>query len=336
MTNHIVLLAGDIGGTKTNFGLYVPIKSQWTTFAEETYPSKNYPDFEHLISDFLQKYSNPQVSAACFGVAGPVVNESCKTTNLPWVVDTSELQQLLNCNAVSLINDMQAQGLGIFTLPPQDLVALTPLEVLPKLGNKAVIAAGTGLGETLLYWDGNAFKSTASEGGAVEFAPRGKLQMELLSYLSGRFNHVSYERVLSGQGLLNIYSFLRESGYGEEPTWLKERLDTSKDPSATISTIALANENPLCVETLDLFAAIYGAEAGNLALTFMALGGIYVGGGIAYKIIDKLKDGTFLRAFYDKGTFSDLMTSIPVYVISNPKVGLWGAVQQAKSSLIIN
>lgn len=331
MPNSIIVLSGDIGGTKTSLGLYALTNRQQRTVVEKLYRSNGYSEFDCLISDFMREYPNYRISAACFGVAGPVIEGVCKTTNLPWVIETRKLQVLLDCEHVSLINDMQAQAIGVLALNTKDLITLTSQSILPKMGNKGIIAAGTGLGESLLYWDGYTFKAVASEGGAVEFAPRNKLQIELLEYLFQRFNHVSYEKLLSGQGILNIYSFLKENGYDNEPSWLKYSLDASDDPPATISDIALAQKNSLCEKTIDIFISIYGAEAGNVALRFMALGGMYIGGGIAHKIANKFTDGGFVTAFCDKGAFSGLMKSIPVYVISNPKVGLWGALLQAKT-----
>ncbi len=331
MSNSIVILSGDIGGTKTRLGLYVLTSNQQKTIVEEVYQSKNYSEFECLISNFMGKYPNYRIDAACFGLAGPVIEGVCKTTNLPWTIEVYKLQELLDCEYVSLINDMQAQATGVLALNSKDLITLTSTSTLPKTGNKGIIAAGTGLGESLLYWDGCTFKAVASEGGAVEFAPRNKLQIELLDYLLQRFNHVSYEKLLSGQGILNIYSFLKDTGYDNEPYWLKDLLEASDNPPATISDIALARKNSLCEKTIDIFVSIYGSEAGNVALRFMTLGGVYIGGGIAYKIAKKFTSGGFVSSFCDKGTFSGLMESIPIYIISDPNVGLWGALLQAKT-----
>ncbi len=323
-----MILAGDIGGTKTNLALFKREQGHLLVAAEATYQSKYYTHLETVIREFLGQFppSKP-ISAACFGVAGPVVGERCKISNLPWMIETAQLRRLLNCEEVSLINDLEAIGFGIPALSAKELFSLNPTASVQK-GNGALLAAGTGLGEALLYWDGQEFRPSASEGGNVDFAPRNELQIELLRYLLKKFEHVSYEHVLSGPGLFNIYEFLRDGGYGTEPDWLKERL-TQEDHAAVIAEVALTEENPLCIQALDLFVAIYGAEAGNLALKFMCFGGIYIGGGIAPKILPKLNEGGFMCYFVDKGRFADLTASMPVYVILNPKAGLIGAARWA-------
>src|SRR5581483_11348338 len=262
--------------------------------------------------------------AACFGIAGPVVDGRVKTTNLPWIVDTAELRRALKIDAVYLLNDLEASAYGIFTLEDDELDTLN--EGAPRHGgNQALIAAGTGLGEAMLYDDGRRLHPIASEGGHADFAPRDELEIELLRHLRGRFGHVSYERVLSGPGLVNIYRFLKEGRGMEEPPWLAERFAAGDDPGAVVSQAALAREAEICVKALDLFVSIYGAEAGNLALRAKAVRGFYVGGGIAPKILAKLKDGAFLRAFIDKGRYADLLKAMPVQVILNQKTALRGA-----------
>jgi glucokinase len=338
-----MILVGDIGGTKTHLALFSSSKTQWLVQFEATYPSKNYASLEEVIQHFLAQAKPQQaIQAAGFGVAGPVIQAQCKITNLPWIITVAQLQQQLPTTKIFLINDLESIGLGIPHLPPDKLIALNPTATIQP-GNQAIIAAGTGLGESLLYWDGNQFHSIASEGGHVNFAPRDQREMELLHYWQQQLAHVSYEHVLSGPGLFNIYQFLKHSGYGEEPAWLTQQFNQS-DPSAVIAEMGLSNNNKLCVQALDMLVSIYGAAAGNLALKFMALGGVYLGGGIAPKIVAKLQEGTFMRAFTDKGRFAQLLNTIPVYVILDPKVGLWGAagytIHKAYSldsvSLVIN
>lgn len=321
-----MILAGDIGGTKTNLALFTLESGHWITPFEATYPSQNYSGLESLVDDFLkQAQVHHRIEAAGFGVAGPVVGTRCVTTNLPWTITIPNLQKQLECEKVFLINDLEAMSASIPILSQNELVSLNP-NSSTQTGNVALIAAGTGLGEALLYWDGEQFRSVASEGGHADFAPRNDRQMGLWHYWQQRLAYVSYESLLSGPGLLRIYQFLKEGGYGEEPAWLSQLLN-QRNSSAVIAETGLANENELCVQALEMFVAIYGAEAGNLALKFKALGGVYLGGGIAPKILDKLRGGTFMQAFLDKGRFANFLASIPVYVILNPKAGLLGAAQ---------
>lgn len=338
-----MILVGDIGGTKTHLALFSSSKTQWLVQFEAIYPSKNYASLAAVIQHFLRQ-AKPQhaIQAAGFGVAGPVIQAQCQITNLPWIITVAQLQQQLSTTKIFLMNDLESIGLSIPYLPPNKLIALNPAATIQP-GNKALIAAGTGLGEGLLYWDGNQFHAIASEGGQVNFAPRDQREMELLHYWQQQLTHVSYEHVLSGPGLFNIYQFLKHSGYGEEPAWLTQQLN-QLDPSAVIAEVGLNHNNQLCVQALDMLVSIYGAAAGNLALKFMALGGVYLGGGIAPKIITQLQEGIFMRAFTDKGRFTQLLNTIPVYVILDPKAGLWGiaryTIHQAYSSdfvsLVIN
>jgi glucokinase len=272
-----------------------------------------------------------RVKYACFGIAGPVRHGRCEATNLAWVVDAHQLARELAIETVTLINDLEANAYGIAVLEPKDFVVLN--EGAPdEEGNAAVIAAGTGLGEAGLYWDGKQHRAFACEGGHADFAPRSALEIELLRYLLPQFEHVSYERVLSGPGLYNIYKFLRDTGRGEEPAWLTEEM-RQHDPSAAISQAALAGKCALCMQALDLFVALYGAKAGNLALTIMAAGGVFVGGGIAPKILGKLTDGTFMAAFTAKGRLKPVLEAMPVRVILNDKTALLGAARCAYLSM---
>lgn len=329
-----MILAGDVGGTKSNLALFTSKGGKLSPVVERTLSSQDYSGLEDMTRAFLDQATSrepsvtiEQISSACFGVAGPVVEDRCETPNLPWVITAERLREVLGLEAVKLINDLEATGYGIPCLGTEEFITLNKGSLRQK-GNGALIAAGTGLGEAMLYWDGTDFIPMASEGGHADFAPRNALEIELLYYLLDRLTRVSYERLVSGPGLFNIYSFLRDAGYGEEPAWLTEKLQQD-DPSAAIGKAALANQNGLCVKALDMLVSIYGAEAGNLALKVMAVGGVFVGGGIAPKIIEKLRDGTFMRAFTDKGRLSSVLEAIPVRVILNPKTALYGAARRA-------
>ncbi len=327
MAHRDLVLAGDIGGTKTNLALFSvhgeKVRSEWL----HMFPSKRYSGLVPVLREFLAKEPH-KIDAACFGIAGPVIDGKVKTPNLPWMVDTSELRGALKMDSVNLLNDLEAAAYGIFTLDNDEFCALNE-GIMRHSGNKAMIAAGTGLGQVILHDDGRHFHPLASEGGHADFAPRNELEIELLRYLTGRFGHVSYERVLSGPGLFNIYRFLKESQGLEEPKWLAQRLAAGDDSSAVVARAALANEAEICVKALELFVSVYGAEAGNLALRAKSVRGLYIGGGIAPKILDKLKDGTFMRAFSDKGRYSDLLAAIPVQIILNDQAALRGAAYYA-------
>jgi glucokinase len=293
-----------------------------TLLRSETRPSRDYASLEAVIRGFVNGGARPSIAAACFGVAGVVLDGRATTTNLPWVLDEKALQDAIPSPHVTLLNDLEAAAWGVLQLPPAQLVTLQ--EGTRRSGHKVLIAAGTGLGEALILSEGTRHHVIASEGGHADFAPRTDRESALLEYLRREFGHVSYERVLSGPGLFNIYRFLRETRGLVEPPWLRERLQTG-DRSAVVSEVGLAGGHPLCVEALDMFASIYGAEAGNLALKSMALGGVYVGGGIAPKIRAKLADGSFIAAFRDKGRFAPLLDSIPVQLALDPRAPLLGA-----------
>jgi glucokinase len=328
MARRELVLAGDVGGTKTSVALFSVhgerLRPEWT----QSFASKRYSGLVPVLQEFLAAGSAHSIDAACFGIAGPVLDGKVRTPNLPWLVDDAELRRALRFDAVALLNDLEATAYGILTLADDEFHTLNQ-GVMRRSGNKALIAAGTGLGESILHDDGRHFHPLASEGGHADFAPRDDLEIELLRHLIDHFGHVSYERVLSGPGLFNIYRFLKESRGLDEPKWLAERLAAEDDPAAVVSKAALANEAEICVKALDLFVSMYGAEAGNLALRAKALRGLYVGGGIAPKILDKLKDGTFMCAFTDKGRYADLLAAIPVQVVLNDQAGLRGAAYYA-------
>ena len=327
MGNRQLVLAGDIGGTKTNLALFSVQGENLRVQSMHTFASKRYAGLEPVLLEFLGSEQH-KIDFACFGIAGPVVDGKVKTPNLPWVVDSLELRRALKIDSLALLNDLEAGAYGIFTLNNEEFFTLNEGSMYQS-GNKALIAAGTGLGQAILYNEGPHFHPLASEGGHADFAPRNELEIELLRYLIGRFGHVSYERVLSGPGLFNIYQFLKEIRGLEEPNSLREKFASGDDPSVVISKAALADEADICVKSLDLFVSLYGAEAGNLALRAKSVRGLYIGGGIAPKILDRLKDGNFMRAFVDKGRYTELLTTIPVRVVLNEQAALRGAAYYA-------
>ena len=325
-----MIIAGDIGGTKTNVALIETDGQQLgSTVVQKSYPSGKYGSLEAILAEFVAEHRPPEaVTHACFGVAGPVAGGRVETPNLAWKVHDATLAETLGVERVGLINDLEATAYGVEVLKEAQLHTLNEGRA-GQAGHRALIAAGTGLGMAGIFWDGAYYRPMASEGGHADFAPRDEREVALLRYLAEKFGgHVSAERVLSGPGLFNIYSFLRDTGASEEPEWLAEEIKGG-DKTAAVSKAALAGSAGIAVEALDMFAAIYGAVAGNLALTFKSAGGLYVGGGIAPKILDKLKDGAFVNAYKDKGRLSSLVESIPVHVILDDKTALYGAARCA-------
>ncbi len=318
------ILAGDIGGTKTRLGVFHFNAKEIRLIRAKDFRSSDYAGLEKILAEFL--VDPVHISAACIGVAGPVVSGTAKATNLPWRVSVKKLQKTFSFERISLINDLVANAYGIELLKPGDFAVLNRGK--RTAGNRALLSAGTGLGTAILFWNGSRYIPSPSEGGHVEFGPRNQLDLDLLHYLFKRFGHVSYERILSGRGLFNIYQFLMERHYGTEPDWLRQRL-AKDDPAVVITETARMKKNRLCSESLDLFASIYGSAAGNLALLAMASGGVYIGGGIAPKIVWKLKDGAFMKAFCDKGRLSPLVEHIPVKVVINDHAALLGAAFHA-------
>jgi len=324
------ILVGDIGGTNTRLAIVEMVKGHFNFLAEKTFPSREEPSLESALRKFLSNPLHP-ITQACLGVAGPVREGRCEATNLPWVIDSQEIARQLNLPRVGLINDWEAGAYGIAALETKDFEILSQ-GTHDAQGNRAVISAGTGLGQVGLFWDGREYRPFASEGGHADFAPRNHLEMDLLDYLLKRHARVSAERVISGQGLFNIYQFLKDKGDGEEPAWLVDQM-RQKDPPAVITENALEGKSSLCTQALDLFISLYGAEAGNLALKVMATGGVYLGGGIAPKIIARLRDPVFMNAFTAKGRMRPLLQAIPVRVILNPKLALLGAARYAMRQL---
>ena len=322
-----MLLAGDIGGTKTHLAIF-SIGDEPKPEHETIFKSADYPSLEAIAQKFLVE-TGATVTRAVFGVAGPVVNGQSKITNLPWLISEASLSQALQLplGSVKLLNDLESIAYAVLHLSPNDLTALNGGQMDTNLGgHKAIIAPGTGLGEAILFHHNHQYHVLPSEGGHADFAPNNPLQIGLLRYLLGKFNHVSYERVCSGGlGIPNIYAYLKETRSAEESPQVAAALQQSSDPTPVIIQAALGNECELCRATLNTFVAILGAEAGNLALKVMATGGIYLGGGIPPRILAKLKDGTFMAAFVNKGRFAELLSRIPVYVILNENPGLFGA-----------
>ena len=323
-----MILAGDIGGTNTRLAIFSRKENILTVEVEEVFPSRDYANLDTIVRKFRSNHPL-EVTQACFGIAGPVKHRRCETTNLPWVVDARILAGELGLPTVGLINDLKANAHGIAALQPTDLLTLAPGEANPE-GNMALIAAGTGLGEAGLYADerGN-HHPFATEGGHTDFAPSDELQIELLRYLQTKFvEHVSWERVVCGPGIYNIYQFLRDTHRHPEPAWLAEELQ-HQAPPAVITNTALAGKSALCEATLDLFVTLYGAEAGNLALKCQSTAGLFIGGGIAPRIVEKLQDGAFMSAFLAKGRMRSLLEAMPVRVILNDKTALLGAALAA-------
>jgi len=321
-----MILAGDIGGTNARLAVFDVVDGHFSLISASVFPSREYSSLDEIVSKFVQT-ANVRPHAACFGVAGPVRNGRVEASNLPWIIESKRLAEELDLKKALLINDLEANAWGIAFLDPADLVSLNQVKGTP-VGNQAVISAGTGLGEAGMYWDGTKHHVFACEGGHADFAPRNELETELLRYLRVRFGHVSYERIVSGPGLVNVFNFLRDTGRGVEPKWLADEMLHS-DPAAAISRAAIEGKCGLSEQAIDLFVSIYGAEAGNLALKIMATGGIYLGGGIAPKMLPKLAGPLFMESFLSKGRMQHLLEAIPVKVITNDKVALLGAARFA-------
>jgi glucokinase len=321
-----MLLAGDIGGTKTVLGIFSTELGPRRPVVEKSYPSAEYGSLDDIASDFLREFGMP-VEAAVFGVAGPVIEGRAEITNQPWVMEEGHLAHTLHVRRARLINDLDAIANAVPHLSSDDIRTLIPGDPVSG-GAIAVIAPGTGLGEAFLTWDGTHYRSHASEGGHASFAPVDDLQIGLLSYLMDKLGHVSFERVCSGLGIPNIYDYLRSTGRCVEPEWLKEQLALAADVTPVIVNAGLDPEGrcELCELTLDVFVSILGAEAGNLALKVLATGGVFVGGGIPPRILSRLTAGDrFASAFRDKGRFADVLSQVPVYLIMHPRAALVGA-----------
>jgi len=320
------VLAGDIGGTNARVALVEICSTQARVLHEQRFRPGDFPGLAPLVQRFRTE-TGSDAERACFGVAGRVIDGRCRGPNLPWTINERELAAAIGIANISLINDFSAVGYGLARLGPGDLETLQPGEPVEH-GVIAVIGAGTGLGEGFLVWDGARYRVEPSEGGHVDFAPRDDLEWRLLQSLRRKFEHVSYELVASGPGLVNIYRVLAATGLIPEGAAVRQEMDRG-DAAAVIMRHALADSDALCAQALDVFISVLGAQTGNLALTVLALGGVYVAGGIAPRIIPKLKAGSFLSSFRSKGRLSDVVARVPVHVVMNPSVGLLGAAAVA-------
>ncbi|NLF11071.1 MAG: glucokinase [Anaerolineaceae bacterium] len=316
-----MLLAGDVGGTKTNLALY-STDGDLVPEVQKTFASASYPSLEAVAKEFLVE-TGATVERAVVGVAGPVVEGKCAATNLPWTMNEEVLKRELGLVEARLLNDLEATAYGVPHLEAEDLFVLN--DAPARSGTKAVIAPGTGLGEAILFFKDGRYHVLPSEGGHVDFGPNSLFEIELLRYLMGKFAHVSYERVCSGLGLPFIYEYLRDNRYAPEVPGVAQALREAEDSTPVLVRAAMSGECELCIAALNTFVSVLGAEAGNLALKVMATGGIYVGGGIPPRILPKLRDGTFMAAFVNKGRFADTLSHVPVYVVLNPKTALLGA-----------
>jgi glucokinase len=321
------ILAGDVGATHTRLALFTADPRVPVAF--ESYASHDHAGLEEMVQTFLASHP-ADLDCACFGVAGPVRDGHVTMINLAWPVDAASLARVLGLESVGLINDLAANAYGIAELVPDDLETLNQGVAAPD-GAMVVVSAGTGLGEAGLLPDGDGVRVIPTEGGHTDFGPRSDLEVELYRYLAVEDAHVSYERVCSGMGLLNIYRFLRRRSRIPEPPWLTAEI-AARDAAAIISRAALGQRDPVCVQALDVMVSIYGAEAGNLALKYLATGGVYIGGGIAPQILPKLRDGTFIRSFLAKGRYAEVLEQFPVRVILNDETALLGAAHYARAA----
>jgi glucokinase len=326
----LVILAGDVGGTKCNLALFSETGGVLRSVFKQRFASKEFAQFERIVKEFsLQAapyLAGERIEAAGFGVAGPVIKNRVRATNLPWTVDTDNLIEVLKVKQVVILNDLGATGHSIEHLPAEDFCVLNAGKY-EHGGTRALIAAGTGLGQGILVWDGNRYQVVPSEGGHSDFAPHTELQIELLRFMRRRYPQVSWELILSGRGFRTLHEFLAPN-VKHAPFE-----DPDADPAPVITRHGLDKSCPVCVKTLDLWAAIYGAEAGNLALKVLALGGVFVAGGIAVKILEKMKDGTFFQAFQDKWKFEPMLNNIPVSIVLNESAPLIGAAYEALAAI---
>jgi glucokinase len=320
-----MILAGEIGATRTRLAAFEKEGSRLHLLVERNYLSHEHNDLSEIINAFI-KAEGIAVHQACFGVAGPVRRGRSKISNLPWIIDSRDLAKQLKLDSVGMINDLEAYAYGIDGLDSKDFVTLNEGSEDAE-GNRAVISARTGLGVAGLYWDGFRHHPFACEGGHSDFAPRNALEIELLAYLQKKYGRISYERLLSGPGIKNIYDFLRDAGKADEPQWLKDQIAAANDAPALISQLAQEGKSAICEQTLSIFVSIYGAETGNCALNFLSTGGIFIGGSVAAKNVSKMKEPIFMESFLDKGRMVDLLKEIPVTVVLNDNSGLIGAAR---------
>lgn len=327
-----MILAGDVGGTKTILALFSDEANQWVCVKKQIFPSQKFQSFISLLELFLDDISREQITAVCIGVAGPIVNGDCETTNLPWLLRRKEIGGCVGTKQVWLLNDLEATAWGIIELPEHEFIELNP-DAEQRQGNIAVLAAGTGLGEAIIAWNGEDYQVIATEGGHGDFAPTSDQQIDLLKHLQEKYpDHVSYERLLSGEGLVNIYQFLKQAGLAPlQPATEQQMID--RDPAAVIGEAAVEGIDPLAVAAVTLFCRIYGAESGNLALKCLPYAGIYLAGGIAAKILPILSKGEFMQGFLAKGRYRSILQKIPVKVCINTEVALLGAMNYGAKKL---
>ena len=318
----MIVLAGDIGGTQTRIALFEVDGIHLTPLIEKVYSSNAFPAFDLIIKDFIsiEKF---QAGSICFGIAGPVRDGLCETTNLPWSIDSKKIEQTIGIEHTTLINDLEANAWGIQTLSADDFCQINPGSKSAR-GNACIISAGTGLGEAGMFWDGNRHHPYASEGGHCGFSATTEQQFRLLQFLQQRYKHVSWERVVSGLGIVNIFEFLINDTGQDLPDWFLHQKQHG-DPAAAISQMSVDNRCPLSAATIDLFVHCFAIEAGNLALKTLAMGGVYIGGGIAPKLLEHLKKPAFFEAFRKKGRMTELLTAMPINVILNDQTALYGS-----------
>lgn len=319
-----MILAGDIGGTKTILALYdKKSKGELQCKQKQTFISADYKEFNDILSLFI--HADFVIESACFGIAGPIINQRCHTTNLPWMIDAQDLSIQLKTSHIKLLNDLEAMALGMLYSKPDDLIDLNPSAIQNKQANIAVIAAGTGLGQAILFWDGKKYHPIATEGGHCDFATQTIQQDQFLSYLRQQIGgHISWERVLSGNGFGYLYDFLIDTKFAPACPDIPS-VDSLEDRNALISKKGINQEDPICIEVVRLFTELYAAEAGNLALKCLATGGVFIGGGIGPKIRPALESEHFLRTFSAKGRFQKLLSTIPIKLSLNPEIALLGA-----------
>lgn len=330
-----MILAGDVGGTKTILALFGIEDGGFQILKKQRYSSRNYQAFTELLASFLSDVDCGQIITACIGVAGPIVNGDCETTNLPWVLTKKAICEQLGIQNVCLLNDLEATAWGVLDLPEQHFVELNP-DAQGQPGNSAVVAAGTGLGEAIIAWDGTTHHVIATEGGHTDFAPNNEQEIALLQFMMKKHpEHVSFERLVSGEGLINIYQFLKTHQYAPVLPETEQKM-TERDPAAVIGEAGIDGSDVLCVEALTLFCRLYGAESGNLALKCLPYAGIYLAGGIGAKILPILKKGEFMRGFLAKGRYRSILQKISIKVCTNPEVALLGALSYAEKKAAHN
>src|SRR5450631_2479443 len=320
-----MILAGEIGATRTRLAAFETEGNRLSCVVEKDYASHDYPGLAEILPQFIRT-EGIGVHSACLGVAGPVRSGRSKISNLPWTIDSGELAKLLKLPSVGLLNDLEAYAYGIDALESKDFTTLSEGSEDAE-GNRAVISAKTGLGVAGLFWDGFRHHPFPCEGGHSDFAPRNTLEMELLAYLQKKYGRISYERLLSGPGIKNIYDFLRDAQKADEPQWLKDQIAAAPDTPALISQLAQEGKAAICDQTLSIFVGIYGAETGNCALNFLSTGGIFIGGSVAAKNVSRMKDPIFMQSFLDKGRMAPLLKEMPVTIVLNDDSGLIGAAR---------